>query len=261
LVRALRTRKGLALIVGAALASGCFSQLPLEGGSSTIVVSAVLDALHDEQIVAVQRTYGGAPAPYPVDSATVTITGPDGVVMTGVEVADSTIGKSYRVTLSAFHEQLVPGATYRLSVTLATGEQVTGTTTIPVAAPASPPADTLQFSSSTDTLRLSWPAVPGAASYEVRVQSTAGVYALFADTSAALPGTLSSLEGKAVFAPGLVHQVTVTAVDASYYRYYRTNSDEFTGAAVLGNLTGAQGVFGSIVVVGWQSLRVTNSGH
>ena len=67
-----------------------------------------------------------------------------------------------------------------------------------------------------------------------------------------------------MFAPGadgsLVAQVTVAAVDAGYYNYYRTNSDEFTGAAVQGNLTGAQGVFGSIVVVAWQLLRVTN-GH
>jgi hypothetical protein len=249
------------LVAGAAFASGCFSQLPLEGGASTLVVTAVLNALHDDQIVAVQRTQGGAPSPYPVDSAVVTITGPDGVAMTGVEAADSTVGKSYRVTLSVFHEQLVPGATYLLSVKLVTGEHVTGATTIPAATPVSPPADTLPFNSPTDTLRLSWPVVQGAASYEVRVQSGAGTYALFADTSAALPGTLSSLEGKAVFAPGFVHQVTVAAVDANYYRYYRTNSDEFTGAAVQGNLTGAQGVFGSIVVAGWQSLRVTNTGH
>ncbi|MFI5232924.1 MAG: DUF4249 family protein [Gemmatimonadales bacterium] len=258
----MRTRLGsLVAIVGAAIASGCASQLPLEGGASTLVVSAVLDALHDDQIVAVQRTYGGRPAPTPVDSATVTITGPDGVVMTGVEAADSTIGRSYRVTLSAFHEQLVPGATYLLHVKLTTGEQVTGSTTIPDAQPASAPAVTQPFNAATDTLRLSWPVVQGAASFEVRVQSAAGVYALFADTGAVLPGTLRSLEGKVAFAPGFDHQVTVAAVDANYDRYYRSSSDEFSGAAVQGNLTGAQGLFGSIVVVAWQSLRVTATGH
>jgi hypothetical protein len=261
-VRTLRTRRGaLALVACAALASGCFSQLPLEGGASTLVVTAVLDALHDDQVVAVQRTHGGGPGPYPVDSATVAITGPDGIVMTGVEATDSAIGRSYRVTLSAFHEQLVPGGTYRLHVKLASGEDVTGATTVPASQPVAPPGASEPFSAATDTLVLSWPTVQGAGGYEVRVQSAAGVYALFADTSAALPGNLTSLEGKAVFAPGLDHAVTVSAVDANYYRYYRSSSDEFTGTAVQGNLTGAQGVFGSIVVVAWHALHVTTTGR
>jgi hypothetical protein len=258
----LRTRHAFAAACGAALAAGCVSNLPLQDGPSTIVVSAVLDASFDDQIVVVQRTLNGSPAPHPVDSAAVMITGPDGVAMQGVEGADPGAG-TYRVALSSFHEQLVPGATYRLSVTLTTGEQVTGETTIPVAQPVSAPADTQQFNRPTDTLRLTWPAVQGAGSHEVRVQSVTGTYVLFAEPGAVLPGLLRSSSGNDVFPfrsfEGATVQVTVAAVDANYYRYYRTNSDGFSGAAVQGNLTGAQGVFGSIVVVAWRSLQVTNA--
>lgn len=249
----------------AAACSGCLSRLPLERGASTLVVTSVLNALQDTQVVLVQRTVNGAPDPLPVDSATVTITGPDGVAMTGVEAADLNLGKHYQLALSAFHEQLVPGATYQLSVTLTTGERVTGTTTIPAAQPVSAPTDTQPFNAATDTLRLNWPPVQGAASYEVNVNAITGIYTLFSDTTVALPGTLRSLNGDIVFGTisdgRKIVPVTVAAVDANYYRYYRTNSDEFAGAAVQGNLTGAQGVFGSIVVVGWQMLRLTSSGH
>ena len=60
---------------------------------------------------------------------------------------------------------------------------------------------------------------------------------------------------------GLEHQVIVSAVDAAYYRYYRSSSDEFTGATVQGNLTGAQGVFGSLVVVTVRALQVETGAH
>lgn len=248
-------------LLAAIASAGCFSQLPLESGASTLVVTSVLNALQDTQVVVVQRTVNGGPSPSPVDSAMVLITGPDGIAMTGVEMKDAAVGSSYRVVLSASHEQLVPGGVYRLRVALKTGEEVTGTTTIPLAQSVAPPASTESFASTTDTLRLSWPIVKAAAGYEVRVQSSAGVYAVFADTNATLPGTARSLDGKPVFVDGLVHAVSVSAVDAAYHNYYRTSSDEFTGAAVQGNLTGAQGVFGSLVVIGWRSLLVTAGGH
>lgn len=244
------------------MAGACVHETPLQVTSTTIVVHSVLNALDDEQVVVVQETANGTPLlTVPADSATVTITGPDGVVMTAVEVPDSAFTRVYQIALSANHERLVPGGTYRLHVRLRTGEEITGTTTIPDASPVLPPVALLPFNATTDTLRLSWPPVTGAASYEVRVQSTAGVYALFADTGVVLPGTLQSLEGKAVFVGGLDHEVVVSAVDEAYYQYYRTSSDEFTGAAVQGNLTGAQGVFGSLVVVAVRALQVTAGVH
>jgi hypothetical protein len=192
-----------------------------------------------------------------VDSALVTITGPDGVAMTGVEVADSALGRVYRVRPSAYSEALAPGGTYHLHVHIQSGADVTGETTIPNAQPSAAQPTMAAFDDATDTLRMSWPAVNGAASYEVRVQSTAGVYAQFGDTSAVLPGTLRSLEGKIVFQVPLDHTVVVSAVDEAYYEYYRTNSDEFTGTVVQGNLTGAEGVFGSLVEVAVRGVRVT----
>lgn len=250
----MRTRGVVGL--AALAASACITRSPLEVTTSTIVVHAVLNALQDGQVVAVQRTTDGNPLAAPVDSATVTITGPDGVAMTGVEVPDSALGRVYRVSLSAYNERLIPGASYRLRVLLKSGAEVTGTTTMPDAQAVLPPVAILPFDPATDTLRLNWPAVAGAAGFEVRVQSTAGVYALFADTSVTLPGSLRSIEGKPVFANGLDHQVIVSAVDAGYYAYYRTNSDEFTGATVRGNLVGAEGVFGSLVVVMVRALHV-----
>jgi hypothetical protein len=241
----------------ALVTSACSATSPLESTTSTIVVHGVLNTLYDDQIVAVQRTMGGTPIASPVDSAIVTITGPDGVVMTGVEVTDSTLTRVYRVRLSSFHEQLTAGYTYQLHVHLKTGEDVFGTTTIPDGQPLQSVPPSRSFSSQRDTLRLNWAAVHGASSYEVRVESTASVYALFTDTSAVLAGTLRSLDGTAVFTPGMSNLVLVSAVDANYYAYYRTNSDPFTGTAVQGNLVGAEGVFGSLVVVSAVELNVT----
>jgi hypothetical protein len=231
-------------------------ETPLESATSTLVVHAVLNAANDDQIVAVQQTTHGVPGAY-VDSAVVTITGPDGVAMAGVEVADSALGRVYRVRVSAYSEALVPGGTYHLHVHLKSGADVTGETIIPNAQPTAAPPAMQSFNDATDTLRMSWHTVSGAASYEVRVQSTAGVYAQFGDTSAVLPGTLRSLDGKIVFQVPLDHTVVASAVDEAYYGYYRTNSDPFTGTAVQGNLTGAEGVFGSLVELAVRGVRVT----
>jgi hypothetical protein len=129
--------------------------------------------------------------------------------------------------------------------------------TIPIARPVLPPVAAGVFNEATDRRKLSWPAVQPASSYEVRVQSKAGVYALFTDSCAALlAGNLRALERKAVFADGLDHQVVERAVEAAYYRYYRTNSDEFTSATVQGNLAGTEGVFGSLEIVSTRAFHV-----
>ena len=78
-------------------------------------------------------------------------------------------------------------------------------------------------------------------------------------SSIALPGTLTSLEGKDAFLNGYDQQIVVSAVDAAYYQYYRSNSDEFTGATVQGNLMGAEGVFGSLVIVVTRAFRVVKT--
>jgi hypothetical protein len=259
----LRIRRPIAFAGLAALGIvGCFGKSPEEVGTSTLVVHAVLNAAQDTQKVAVQRTTAGEPLASAVDSAVVTITGPDGMAMTAVESKDAVLGSVYRVSLASMHEQLVPGGAYALRVKLKTGEEVIGSTTVPDAQPAAQGEAAGTFNAATDTLRLDWPAVRGARSYEIRVQSSAGVYVTYADTNAAvLPGSLRALEGKVAFASGLDHTVIVSAVDAAYYSYYNTNSDEFTGTTVLGNLTGAEGVFGSLVIVKTVTLHVAAGAH
>jgi len=248
------------------LVSGCVERSPLESGASTIVIHAVLNGAVRDQYVVVQRTVNGNPVAAAVSGATVTITAPDGLVMTAtadhdsnvVAVAggDPAIGIVYVISLDQYDVNLVPGSTYQLHVHLPTGEDVTGATTIPNASPVSTPPTTTMFSPEADTLRLTWPAVPGASSYEVRISSTAASYALFADTAVALPGMLRGLNGTDVFTTGLTNQVVVSAVDANYYAYYRTSSDPFTGATVVGNLSGAVGVFGSLVQLKVRDLNV-----
>jgi hypothetical protein len=243
-------------------AGACVTKTPLESATSTIVVHGVLNAGVDDQVVVVQRTTGGAPQAAPVDSATVTITGPDGVAMTGVEVDDSLFARVYRIRLSSYGETLFAGGTYRLRVHLRSGEEVTGSTTLPngVAAPPPAPAGDV-LTPARDTLRLSWPRVPGASSYEVRVQSKSAVYAMFADTNVVLPANLRSFAGTPVFTSLTTNVVVVSAVDAAYYQYYRTSSDEFTGATVQGNLSGAEGVFGSLVIVATRTFYVAAATH
>lgn len=264
----MRTSTRLAVMLAAAAAvTACEQKLPLESGASTIVVHAVLNPSVRDQYVVVQRTTNGAPAAPAVAGATVTITGPDGVAMLATEDRDTSvvnaaagnpaIGLVYRVSLDIYSDTLRPGGTYSLRIVMPTSEVVTGTTTIPSSTPAAAPADTTPFDPARDTLSLMWGSVAGAQSYEVRVSSTARTYALFTDGSIALPGTRLTLEGAAVFAPGLTNTAVVTAVDRNYYEYYVTNSDPFTGATVAGNLTGAQGVFGSVVILVVKEMRVT----
>jgi hypothetical protein len=252
------------------LMSACAERTPLESGASTIVVHAVLNGAVRNQYVVVQRTVNGVPAATAVAGATVTITAPGGLVMTATEDHDSsivrvaagdpTIALVYQVSLDQYNTNLVPGGTYQLHVRMPTGEDVTGSTTIPDAAPVGAAAGPQNFDPARDTLRLAWGAVSGARSYEVLVESSAGAYALFADSgSVALAGTLQALGGRAVFANGLAHTVVVSAVDSNYYQYYRTNSDPFTGATVIGNLAGAEGVFGSIVELVVLDLQVAAS--
>ncbi len=241
-------------------ATGCIVRSPLEATSSALVVHAVLNTVQDEQVVDVQRMLPGYQSGNAVDSALVTITGPDGIAMKAVEDTGKLGTRVYRIKLSLYHAQLMPGATYHLRVHLKSGEEVTGTTTIPNTQPLPDTRlELLVFNKSRDTLRLAWPSVQGAASYELRVQSNSGTFVMFADTSIVVAGNMTSLEGRNVFENGENHQITVSAVDVNYYQYYRSNSDEFTGAAVQGNLTGAQGVFGSLVIIAARYLHVTTN--
>jgi hypothetical protein len=190
--------------------------------------------------------------------ASVSIVTPSGRELAATEDRfDDTSGGiygQYRVSLDRYGESLVPGSIYTLHITTSIGEVVTGTTTVPRAAAATPSA-TETFDDNRDTLRLHWPIVDGARSYEVRIQSRYKPYVLFADSAATIAGEARSVDNDPIFAPGSLATVTVSAVDANYYDYYRATTDPFTGAPAS-RLTGGIGVFGSLVPLTVRRLNV-----
>jgi hypothetical protein len=240
----------------ASLACGCVELTPLEPGASVVVVHAVLNPADSVQQFVVQRTVDGRSFALSVTGATVTLTAPDGTAIVAAE------GMSAGDTLRFVHPMpvykiasgaLTSGRPYRLHVVLPSGEIVDGATTIPDAVPAIVTTQR-RMNVRTDTLRLSWPRVQGARAYEVRVFTLFTSYVTYVDTSIVLPGLAVNGEGR-VFQPGFAHEVTVSAVDANYYEYFRRNSDPFTGTALPTSLSGAVGVFGSVVPIMRMTLK------
>mgnify|MGYP001810142128 CR=1 FL=1 len=172
---------------------------------------------------------------------------------TGVYAADVLIpgtvvvGPPPRVTLE-------PGARYRLRILTLDGRTVTGETRIP--GPVTgwnpqlatlPVPDTLDRSR--DTLRLTWPSVPGARTAGVRVDTPLGPWFLFNDsTSFAFAGGLRNFfQGglPSVFQPGHVQNISIAVVDSGFYDYYRSGNDPFGGAGIINKLRGGIGLFGA----------------
>jgi hypothetical protein len=250
----LMTRAALALLT-AGLLGGCNDlEAPAPAQQGRLVVHAVLDAGASRQIVLVHRARTGTPNSVtggfsdddPVDDAIVTITAPDGTVMSGSRFGDDSgaccIPGIWEIDPGLAGVDVRAGGTYTLHVRTGLGEEVTGKTTVP--APSQRVGVTPRlFFRARDTLRLSWPRLAGAFSYEVIVRSQFE-YRLFTDTSVAIPGNRLSISGDEVFRTGPA-DVLVSAVDENYYDYYRSQSDPFAGAAPS-HLIGAVGVFGSI---------------
>jgi hypothetical protein len=267
-----RRRSSLARAVVAAASlvagGGCsFPEEPIDPGKRQLVVHAVLDPARRVQTIEVDRTHGGRNAFEGVQGAIVSLTTPDGVEMR----ATSESGTSeYRIDLDTHGATLVPGATYTLRVRTATDE-VTGTTTIPGSPVVTEEPTPYPFTRATDTLRLSWAAVPGAETYEVEIGTVfrfpgfKGVMEEFRTTTyrkftdrpeLALAGTAkASPDGDDVFERSQESYVIVMAVDPNYYAYYRVIADPFAGVAPT-RLTGGLGVFGSVVPVVWRRLDV-----
>jgi hypothetical protein len=59
-----------------------------------------------------------------------------------------------------------------------------------------------------------------------------------------------------VFVPGFPQAVTVSAVDSNFYDWYRTRNDPLSGAGLASRVPGGFGVFGSLVRLRFQDLRV-----
>jgi hypothetical protein len=75
---------------------------------------------------------------------------------------------------------------------------------------------------------------------------------IFADTtSMSIPGDLINVfaqgSGEDVFVAGRDYELTLALADTSYYDFARSQSNEYTGRGFINRLTGAVGVFGSLV--------------
>jgi len=248
---------------GLALLTACINRSLEESTVSTapqLVVHAVLNPRFTSQYIVITRAQTGAPSSIsggfgddePVLGAEVRVTTPDGSSMTASSGPPdcSCPPGFYLISENRSGVALAMGDTYTLRVQTTLGEEVSGTTTIPQV--SRPVRGTFlgTFIRDRDTLRLSWPRVPGARSYELAVTNRSAngaiVYRAFADTAIAMPGSMLTIEGDDVFARNSSIDVIVSAVDANYYDYYRSQSDPFAGAAPS-RLVGAVGVFGSIV--------------
>jgi hypothetical protein len=244
--------------------AACNLEEPLPDPGRQLLVHAILDPAAQNQIITLD--WSGAGHRGPIDSATVTITTPDGRVLQATnDVMERQFDRDhrrhgfYRIDLRSAGASLVPGGSYSLRVRTPDGTEASGTTTIPQASPvADDSTNVIVLNRSRDTVRARWPRVAGAKSYHVLVRNYSAAvadgafqfttYSVFADTSISLAGTARSFESDDVFEPRHIAIVTVCAVDDNYYTYYHSTIDPFAGAPPS-RLTGAIGVFGAIVPV------------
>lgn len=245
------------LVIGAAAAIGCMNlEAPAPATSPQLVVHAVLDTYADQQFLLLNRARTGEPSSTgtnshdaPIGGATVTITAPNGIVMTANENAPNSavfpVGV-YAFTPRRYGVTVAQGGTYALHIRTPSGEEASGTTTIPVVPASSTRVPPKIFLRLRDTLRLGWARVPGARSYELVITPyLSSLYRTFFDTTVAVPGTALTVTGDPVFLRGRTMNIVVSAVDENYYDYYRGQSDPFASGTPT-HLTGAVGVFGSI---------------
>jgi len=253
----------LSFVVAVLMLAGCLNlEDPAPSQQTRLVVHAMLDAQAGEQTVLLYRARTGVPTVIegspvsddePVADAQVSITTPDGITLNAwrrlSQSGECCVSGTYLFPDSLRGPSLMPGGTYTLRIRTPSGEEVTGTTTIPGPSQLAlePPRIFFRLR---DTLRLTWPRVPGAASYEVivRMPQFGDEYRTFADGSLTMPGTALTIAGDEIFQRGQDVTVVVSAVEVNYYDYYRSQSDPFAGAAPS-HLTGAVGVFGSIVPI------------
>jgi hypothetical protein len=113
-----------------------------------------------------------------------------------------------------------------------------------------PVGGTRFFNRDTDTLHLFWESVPRSQRYLVRIETPWGPMFLFTDQlEAHIAGTLRNVfqeDIPKVFLPGFRSTVSVAAVDGSYFDYYRSASDPFTGSGLINRMEGGVGVFGAL---------------
>ena len=263
-----------------AVGSACqFDAITVPQGRERPVVHAVLNPWAQDQLVLLERTLTGrvtvnddmdydrtnpivSAGGIPISDARVvlyTSEGDSAVAVEDLRVRGTGAGV-YRIANSAVPRddgsqtlqaiRIAPGRTYRLRITTPTGDTVTGETTLPMTQAVAPQESNRSFNRDTDTLRLFWDPVPLAQRYLIRIESPWGPMFLFTDAlEARLPGSLRNVFQEnlpSVFLPGFRSTVSLAAVDANYFDYFRSANDPFTGTGLINKLQGAVGVFGSV---------------
>ena len=193
----------------------------------------------------------------------VTITAPDGRVLSASEVTDSIefqsdyrqsrVTRVYRMTPSDLGVSFAAGQVYSLRVVTPSGRVVSGSTTIPVS--PLPVGDASRVDTvhvERDSILVNWILSPTARAYELAISfhdgnypSALTIYRAFADSGFVMSARsrfLSSL----ILRNGIVNDIAVVAVDANYYDYYRRGSDLFGGTGIINHLNGGVGVFAAI---------------
>lgn len=269
-------------LLGAVLALAATSACEIEkvGIAQTealVAMHAVLSATAPTQVVLLERTRNGSiqfvAPPFDLEDPLVT---DEGVAETGARVSMTTPGGQTLVALednltrddrkgagiyrfSLPGSALARGGSYRLTVRTAKGELLSAETSVPGGV-AADVADVRTFDRSRDTLALEWHPVPGARSYFVRVETPFGPRSFFTDsTRVRLTGELRNADLRTlphVFVPGFPQSVTVSAVDSNFYDWYRSQNDPFSGSGLVNRVRGGLGVFGSLVRLRFDDLRV-----
>ncbi len=254
-----------------------FDQRAIGVPPAQLVVHSVLDPGRLEQEVLVERTLSGTVliddrrhfdpldpintgGGVPVTRAVVTIAGPNGA-FTATEVAYPGLPPQFGAGRYVVSMPAHPGARYFLTVRASDGGIVTGSTVVPRT--TEPPLflSELSFHRDRDTLTVTWPAVPLARAYGLRVDSPFGAFVLFTDsTHVMLTGDIRNVfasDLQRLFIPGFEQAYTVFAVDTNYFDYYRSRNDPFTGSGIINRLQGGIGIFGSVALLRSRAVDVT----
>ncbi len=226
-------------------------------------VSAILNPSLAQQTVIVESVHNGT---VPIDSGGYDPANPVatgyGIPLSGatIVVAD-TLGASTGASETTagvyrFAMPIVSGRRYTLSVTTPQGVVVTGSTTVPIAAPATINSAPDTFDVATGRLAFHWAPARLNSRYLVAVQSPLVEYtAIIQDTSVTLTGALIDPVGEGlslVFVPGFTQTATVSAIDTNYYDWLRERIS--ADASQRTQLHGGYGIFGSLIIVAGKAL-------
>ena len=267
----------LALLAMLALTACDLERVAIARTEAQVALHGVLSASAPTQVVLLERTRNGSIRPFappfdlgdPVVSdegvaesdALIVLTTPSGQTLVAREDistrSDAKGAGIYRFPLDG--AALERGGSYRLSVRTTKGESLVAETTVPTGVAASVGASR-PFDRARDTVTLQWPATTGARSYLVRIETPFGPRSFFTEsTHVRLTGDLRNVDQRQlvrVFIPGFPQAVTVSAVDSNFYDWYRTQNDALTGMGLINRVRGGMGVFGSLVRLRFESVRV-----